>query len=519
MRPAGWLAPDRWLPLAALAAVVPFLGKPPSLDEESYLWLGARLDPLRPYDWSRVWPPYDHDGFVYAHPPLWLEWLALWRFAADWLPLERLLVGLPWVLLLGWSVGRLARRATRHPSLAAGLWLSSTVVVLGLHDTLMIDLGATALATAAVAAQLEHAVTGRPRWAWMAGLCLALGVATKYPVLAVVPALLLFQARRGVAWPVWIAAAGVVGAVEGWVYLAYGRAHLAEVWLRRGEIPAGPLDARLVGTLARAALLPLPLVLLRATPVTAAVGVGLGLLVLVGGRPEGVTGAQMAGLAAATATGGMAVARLGRGLWRRRGRRRHEDHDETLLLGAWGLAVVLGVVALHNYASARYLLPAAAPLALLVARSAEDVAGGKRLLAASIAVSAALALVVAAADLRFARAGVEVAEDVLARGHPPGRFAGEWSFRWRMEQGGWTRYRPDEALPPDTIVAVVDNASAGAVALDALEPVGRVESTDRFGPRVVDLDAKVGLHAETLGVLPLGLGRGPLEGATLYRAR
>jgi hypothetical protein len=88
-----------------------------------------------------------------------------------------------------------------------------------------------------------------------------------------------------------------------------------------------------------------------------------------------------------------------------------------------------------------------------------------------------------------------------------------------MESAGWTRYRPDEALPAGTWVVVADNASAGTVATDVLEPVRRVVSEDTFPVRVVDLAGNVGLYAETLGMLPFGVRRGPLESATLYRVR
>lgn len=510
-----WDAPRRWLPLAALAAVLPFLGKLPALDEESYLWLGARLDPLRPYDWVRAWPPYDQDGFVYAHPPGWLWWMALWRPFAQWLPLERLLVGAPWVLLLGWAVGRLAERVTRHPSLAGGLWLSSTIVVLGLHDTLMIDLGATALATAALAVEVDAARSGDRRLALLSGVLLGLAAITKYPALAAAAAVGIFQARTGFRSATWLGFLAVFGGVEGAMALAYGRDHLWEVWTRREEIARGPLDERLVGVLARMALLPLPLVLVRAEPAVAAAGALAGLLALVVGRPAGLSGGEVAELAGWVMVGGMGLARLVRGLRPATAKRRRDDAGEAWLLAVFGALWVGGVVGVHNYASARYLLPVAAPVALLVARSAEEVRGGKALVRVSMVLSAALALGVAVADLRFARAGAEVARQAASRG-PAGYFAGEWSFRWAMEARGWTRWQPGLELAPGTRVVVVDQASPGVVPHAHWQPVDRVESNDRFPLRVVDLGARVALHAETLGPLPIGFGVGPIEGATIY---
>ncbi len=567
-------AEPRWLVPAALAVAAVALAKAPAIDEESYLWIGAHLNPLRPYDWTRVWAPYDApDAYVYAHPPLHLlqMWVAtpLVEGAGVWA--ARAIFGLPWVALLAWSVARLCALTTHHPQLAAAAWLSSTVVVLGLQDSLMIDLPATALVTFTVAAYRSALQDGAGRrWFPAAGLALGAALATKYSTGAVVPVLAVHLARGaphgdGRRSPLADRAAFVVSAaalfliVEGWLWAAYGRPHLLEVWGRRGEIAAGGLAERAVGTLSRMALLPIPAALAVSAPAVSAVGAAAGMLTLVAAQPV-LDADRLALLLVLTAAGGALLARGLSAALRGPFRRRKGDRDDALLLGGWLVCGVVGVVFVHNYASARYLLPIAAPAAILIARSAEEVRFGKLALQLGVGVAAVLTLALASADYAYVRAGTAVARMALAEaerlegaasapltrgaavgsvdpggvaggGSPPPqnppeaplrRFAGEWSFRWAMEPadgGRWQRYRPGEELPTGTIVVVADNASPGDVPTDDWEPVSRVESASRFPVRVVDAKRHVSLYAETLGALPFGWARGPIEGATLYRTR
>ncbi|MDP6932138.1 MAG: hypothetical protein QGG40_04440, partial [Myxococcota bacterium] len=78
----------------------------PVLDEESYLDITAQLDPLRPYDWWREWPPWggqrEPDAFIYAHPPgfLWWTWGA--GQLVDGLFARRVVCALPLAVMLGW---------------------------------------------------------------------------------------------------------------------------------------------------------------------------------------------------------------------------------------------------------------------------------------------------------------------------------------------------------------------------------------------------------------------------------
>jgi hypothetical protein len=511
-----------------MGIVLPFLGKAPAIDEETYLWIGRNVAWARPYDWACRWPPWDADGYVFAHPPLFLEWMRLWSPLESTLPLMRAAVGLPWVILLAWAVTRLCNRLCRHPDLAAAAWLASAVVVLGLQDTLMIDLPLAALITASVAAYREGLEpTASPRWFVGAGAALGLALVTKYSAIVMIPVFVAHMTRRGWRPQMLGIALGILAITEAWLWAEYGRVHLWEVWARRAEIASGPFGHRVVGVLARLALLPLPIVIARTNLRASAAGIALALLALGVERPDGLTTGTIVAMVAFAAAGGMTLARGVLATSSSTLRRRHGDRDDPLLLGLWTLAGTAGVALLHNYAASRYLLPIAAPVAIMVTRSAEQVAWGKAILRGSIAVSGVLAAALAVADYRFAAAGVETAALAMREAAEAGvtettgerRFTGEWSFRWAMERAGWQAWRADEPLASGSWVVVADNASPGAIPADAWEPMRRVESRDLFPVRVVDLEGGIGLYAETLGTLPFGFGRGPIEGATLYRVK
>lgn len=510
---------------AGLAALLTLLAVPKALvlDEESYLWLGKQVFEHGAYGWSRLWPPWDGDAFVYAHPPLFLYWVGMWERATELVPLLRVGVGLPWSLVLGASAAWLALRSTRHPGLGLGLWICTPIVALGLQNSLMIDLPATALMALTVAAWREGAEEGKLHWFLLSGLALGLGLCTKYPVGLLLPVLGLHawrQSRQGVGAGPWLGLGvglSIFFAMEAALYFSYSKIHLMEVWLRRGEIPQGSMAGRGFGTLVRAGLLCLPLPFLQADrkAVVAGLVLAIGGLALL--RPE------LPGLAAglllvfyAGAGGALFLRGLGR-LFSGPGRRRKGDRDDALLLGGWLVTGMLGVVLFHNFAAPRYLFPVALPAALLVARAAEDVEGGKGLARLSMVLGALLAILLSVADARFAAASVEVAQRVLPLAKE-GYFEGEWGLRSVLEGGGWKHRRPGEKLPSGALLAVADNAASDRQGLEALEPLRRLESVDSFSVRVVDVEVGIGFYAETLGILPFGVGRGPLEGVTVYRA-
>ncbi len=511
---------------------LPFLEQPLVLDEESYLAITGQIadHPFRPYDWWRRWQPWGaervENAFVYAHPPGHLWWVGAWRGLVGQGLLLRILTTLPWVLLLGFSMGKLAENATRRPHTAAFVFLASPVVLLAIHSGLMPDLGTAALGTAGMAAWRE-ALGRRDRvhleFAALAGVFLGLACSFKYPALVLVPVIVLHAIQRRQfrqAWPAWVSFGLVWGSVELLLWVQYGGFHLFEVLARAPEIGRGPLAGRVFGTLVRLALVVCPVVLLVASRWRR---VGLVVLPLMAVAVLLVVGLDELGPVHAPflilfAAGGMLLAsRAVWGLMPRASerRRRKKDRDDPVLLGGWALAVILGVMLGHNYAGGRYLLLAAPPLAVLVGRTAENTPGGKLVARISSLVWVSLALALGLAQSRQAKA-VDLLATRASVQAETGRYTGEWTFRWRMEREGWTAWVPGEELPEGVVLAVPVHSSPAPVPMERLTLITELVASDHLGLRVLDLEEGIGYHAETLGPLPFGVVRAPLERVRLY---
>lgn len=506
-----------WIVAAAVAIYAVALVKPLAIDEESYRWLGTVVGWGDPYDWSREWQ--GRQGWAYAHPPLHLWWMRLWSGVAA-LPLARL-SGLPFVVLWATAAALWIRRTTHHPEVAGVAFLTSSTVVLGLQDSLMIDLPYVAWTTAALALYREGFSDRRPGWHLAAGLAFGAAIETKYPAALLAPIFVWHGWRAGVSAAFWAPALAVVGGVEGWLWALHGEPHPMAAWASREVISRGPLGERVLGVLARGALLPSALALVYVRPVHAAAGLGVAAAALAWARPASLEAGGLVFLLVCATLGAMALTRGVGGLLASPLRRRKGDHHDPLLLGGAIVVTYVGVAAVHNFASARYLLPAAVPLAILLGRAAEDVAHGKAVQLGVSVGSGVLALLLALADAAYCAAGVDAAKGalVVAAAHdvPPGRFLAEWSARAELEAAGWRRLAdPGDALPGDRVIVV--QGSGGRVP-EAWEPLAAVEIEGRFPLRVVDPRAGIGLYAETLGPLPFGLSGHPLETAVVYEVR
>lgn len=495
--------------LVAVAAT-----RPPVLDEEVYLDVAAQLQghPWRPYDWWRPMQPWGDtpapDAFLFAHPPLHLLWVSLWTAILPWGPALRLAVAAPFAALLGAAAGDLLLRESPRAQRGAWLWLGSPVVWLALQSGLMIDLGVVALSTAALAASLRaREAPERGAWEWAEGALLGLACAWKYPALILVLVLSLDGLRTGRRpWRALLSFGLIFGGVQLALAAAYGAPHLLHVLTHAGEIARGPLLGRALGAVARlgVALSPvLWLVLgLRWRIAVIALAAPLSLVAL----GEGAATPLDRGLMLLWMIGGLSALGVAVGaLWR---------PGRPGLYGAWALAVVIGVIAGHNYAGGRYLLPAILPLAIL---GAEVIS--RRWMLLGVIPWLALSAAASVAEHRQAQAAVEVVAQLTAsaEGATPGVFTGEWTARWALRGAGWRFVSPGAALPPGARYAEPQRASP-APRPAGLLPVAVFESADTFPLRVNDPERAIGLHAETLGASPLGLGAGPLERLTLYEA-
>ena len=428
----------------------------PVLDEESYLDIAGQLLPGHPYTWWRAWQPWGGvrvpDAFVFAHPPLHLLWVwAVVRLvgpgASVWV--QRLVSGAPWALLYGVSVAAVACRTSRRPLLGVLAWGTAPIVVLGVQRGLMPDLAVTALQTAAVALWLQG-VDGPRRTQVLGGLLLAAAIWTKYPAALLVPVLLVHgRVRHGrwstalaYTWPFWLAALLPVLAGEAWLASVYGRMHVVEVLSHAGEISRGDVRSRALGTLVRLSLGVLPVaVVVRGLRSNLVWGAGVATLaVLLAWAPGNLTlglALEAGGLATVGAAAVIALLRLA---WAPGADRGPGGHGDRLLLISWALVVVLGVVLVHNFAAPRYLLPAMAPMALVLCQAVELRPRARPLLLAGASLAAVLALALTRSEHAFFEGAEALAAQVARSPGAPGQFTGEWSFRWRFRQAGWSFY-------------------------------------------------------------------------------
>jgi hypothetical protein len=509
--------------------MLPFLGKAPVVDEESYLFMANAIadHPLSPYDWWRNWQPWGAEAvgssFHFAHPPLHLWWMCFWKALVGEGPQLRFLAAAPWVLLFGISAAKLAEHCTRNPRLALGLCLSSPVLLLGLHDGLMIDLGTLALSTASVAlyrGALEKRGELNSQQVLYAGLLLGCAASYKYPALVLVPLFLLHLWRMGLLGKssrLWLGFGGVFGALQLFLWATYGELHLLAALESATELDRSGILERGAGMLVRLGFAISPFVLLACASLRRLLlpGALLGTLcLLLLGRGDLGTGGTLFLLALASTGGALGLRAASSILPRTSPRRRQHDREDGLLLGGWAFLVLLSIVLAHNHADSRYLLPAILPLSLLLVRSGNKEPGAKQWIRLGAIAWAAMALVVALGDYRLAQAtnalSVHIAKDTA-----PARFSAEWTARYRLEKEGWDFWHPTEDLAPGERVLILSNGGSASPPKDGLLLV-EYASTGHFPVRTLDWRVDAGYHSEQLGRLPVAWGHGPLVKAQLY---
>lgn len=406
--------------LLVLLVFVLSLSRPPHLDEESYLSIGRAVwaSPLRPYDWTRPWPPdfLPHPNtYWYAHPPLFLEWQGLLTgMFGESVWLKRLF-SLPFLLGTLRGLWALCQRFLRQPEVGLLGLLSAPALLLVLSSSLMIDLPLLMFSLGAIGLGWSGAVSRRPGQVVLGGCLLGLACLTKYPALLLFPLgwFLPSPARERMRMGLrWVGPALLLVGLWQLVSLGlYGTPHLVEVLRQAGGVPRSPLSSRLVGLFVQLGLTVVPLSLSLGLTLSMGLGWRQGMLRTPSGlgvRLTGLLGLGLAGL-------------VGLGLWLKQGFplptlgiRLAEKLTESLvdrlptslpmsglllgglLLGAfnlrwldtssrearflslWAGLVLLGVLLGHNFVSARYLVLASVPLTLLPLRRWELMQGPSR---------------------------------------------------------------------------------------------------------------------------------------------
>ena len=201
--------------------------------------------------------------------------------------------------------------------------------------------------------------------------------------------------------------------------------------------------------------------------------------------------------------------------------------DWTFLV-TWLVCTLAGALLLLPFGSARYLLPALAPLWLLLVRRAQSMLGDGRdlhlALGLAIAQGAALGVLLGLADAEWAGRYRAVAREVRAA-HPDRAiwFVGEWGFRYYMGAAGG-RYLRSTDEGPDVGDLVVRPVVAGMHAMsegvqERAVLLKQIPLQSRWPLRLMSFDAKTGYYSHHWGYLPWRFSHYPLDTIEIFEIR
>lgn len=521
--------------LLALCLLVPFLGKAHTVDDVTFLLEAQQVlrDPLHPTAFDMV-----ADGerlrlssalvsgpvAAYLLVPSVLLGGAEW--AAHLMPLLLMLLSVLATVTLGIRLGLRTPEAR-----LAGLLLASTPAAVGMATTSMADIPAMAFGVLGMERMLAWRDDGRWQQGLAAGLAFALAALARpqMVLIAAVAAAAMWAGPRSLAlgrgwWRAWmplLLAAAVVFAVSA-LTADPGRAH--------GDIMSTTLARfrleRIVGKLAAFSthwvlVLPLavPWVVARwrqmlQNPVIVAMVLLAALAFRTGASPAMTLGMAAIGLLGVAVIADVLLDAV-----------RRTDRDQ-LWLGAWLLLALATLAYVHL--PAKYLVPSAPAVALLVARLLRRTDG--RLLPAAawatVAAGAALSVLIVLADSEFTDVGRRVARELIAPRVRAGErvwYSGSWGSQWYAMQAGASMLATSAPYPASGDYIVTSRYTRGAplstiASFATLDSLASLRVTSRFG-RVMNPEDGAGFYTNWSGYLPWSWHNGEIEAVTLWRVR
>ncbi len=504
------------LALLLLAAIrLPFLNQPVQGDDIYYL-AGARhaqIDPLHPHHARYVFLGQTVDMRGHPHPPgnAWFlgALLAAWggieeiRFHASWLVFSLIALAAMWLLARRFNPGR--------PPWPLLLFLATPAFVVN-GNSLEADVPFVALWLASFALWI-HAVDRRcAGWLTAAGLALVAAALYAYQAVAAIPILGLYLWWRArdwrAAWLVLFAPALTLGAWQLFERLHSGAAPAAVL---AGHFQTYNLQS-LTNKLRNAAALTGHLAWVVG-PVLAAAAFWRAPRWVWGLAAAAAIGAAFADphplFWASFGVGVLMLASVARlTVW-------IPDHDSRFL-ATW-LVMFFGFAVVVFFAgSARYLLPLAAPLALLVGIRLD---GRSKLLAAGLTVQVVLGLGLAAANYGHwagYRDFVASLRDEFAARRV--WIAAEWGLRYYAENEGGLPLLRGQAVQPGEIV--ISTALSDALPYNTAGGVRTELAVHRIVPRVplrlFALDTRSAWSSAALGLRPFDFGVAPVDVVTAH---
>jgi hypothetical protein len=186
------------------------------------------------------------------------------------------------------------------------------------------------------------------------------------------------------------------------------------------------------------------------------------------------------------------------------------------VLLTWISGILAFAIVLNWSVNARSLLPMTPAVAIVAARRfarANRDRPGARGRWPVLAAGAAIAVLVAWADLRLANAGRDAVLDLAGklRAAPTVWFQGHWGFQYYAQLAGWRPYDflRDRVEPGMPIVVPANGTNAREIPATVLRTVQTWPVLP--GLSTMNREAKAGFYADVWGPLPFAVGHVPAE--------
>lgn len=504
------LARSLLLILAAVLLIrLPFLNQAIQGDDPYYL-AGAEhalIDPLHPNHTRYVFTGEVIDMRGHPHPPLNCWALAgLLAVFGDVYEVPFHAAYLLFSLVAALAMWSLAKRFTAQPLLATLLFLATPALVVN-GNSLEADVSFLACWMASVALFVKAEEARSSGWLALAALTLALAGLAAYQSVVVTPILGVYLWLRARKW--W----------RGWL-VAFVPVFTLVAWQLFERSSTGALPASVAaGYFTTYGLQAFAKKLASAAALTAHAGwIVFPLVALAAFRKAPRWVWALAGLAAAGAAfcdwnplfwasfGVGLLVLLGCGLWIVGCGPGH-----TRFLAAWVVIFFAAALVLFFAGSARYLLPMAAPVVLLVSRSLAD---RPRWLAAGFVVQLLLSLCFSVVNAQhwdgyrqFARSLAQEAAQKRVW------INGEWGLRYYVEAEGGLPLVSGEAVRPGEVVVSSRLAFPIAFTTGGGVPALLEEREIRswLPLRLAGLGARSAYSTASLGLRPFDVGSGPID--------
>ncbi len=447
--------------IAAIVLIrLPFLNQAVTGDDVYYLASAqhALIDPLHPNHTFYDFEGKDVDFRGYPHPPLNACALAaLLAIFGDVKEIPFHAAYIAFSILAVASIWQLAKRFSPHPFWAAVLFLAVPAFVVN-GNTFESDVPLLAFLMAGTAAFVT--AVDRRSFAWLALAAVSLGLASIVAVQAVffVPILLLY----GRAWkPAWIVAFAPALSLSAWQVFEYFSIGQFPILMTGGYV-------RLYGMAKYQAKL------------TNVLGLSIQSIFIV--FPLLLPPALLA-------------------IWRSR------DEDAKFLISWIAIFFVLAA-ALFSDGSARYLLPIAAPVALLVSWLPV------KLLAPAAAVQLTLALLLATVNYQQGAGYRDFARTIATETKARRTWVNaEWGLRWYLEADGALPIHSEQFVPAGDMVVESELAYPTGYhhAGSTLALLAKRSIASPIPLRLIGLDSRSGYDTATRGFYPFGISTGPID--------